>query len=62
MDNIDREIATVKAKLEDIRKRWPLHSPKPAMFREREELELKLEELLNEKRIHSIKQPKPGNL
>ncbi|MBW6463733.1 MAG: hypothetical protein SCJ94_02875 [Bacillota bacterium] len=62
MDNVDREIATVKAKLEDIRNRWPLHSPKPAMFREREELELKLEELLKEKRTNSIQQAKPENL
>jgi len=46
METLEKEIAEIKAKLEDVRKRWPLHSPKPAMFQERENLELRLAELL----------------
>ncbi len=53
MEKLDREITATRAKLEEIKKRWPLHSPKPAMFQEREELELKLEKLLEGKKSNS---------
>jgi hypothetical protein len=38
-------IAEVKKKIEDVKKRWPFHSPKPSMFKELEDLELELAEL-----------------
>lgn len=45
MDNVDERIAEVKLKIEDLRKRWPFHSPKVALFQELEDLETELEEL-----------------
>jgi len=45
LNNIDIKIIETKKKLDDIKKRWPLHSPKPSMFKELEDLELELEEL-----------------
>ena len=45
MSNNDERIAEVKEKIEDVKKRWPFHSPKPSMFKELEDLELELAEL-----------------
>jgi len=45
LNNIDKKIIETKKKLDDIKKRWPFHSPKPSMFKELEDLELELEEL-----------------
>ncbi len=45
MEDIDARIADVKRKIDDVRKRWPFHSPKPALFQELEDLELELERL-----------------
>lgn len=50
MDTIDSKIKEVREKIEDVKKRWPAHSPKPAMFRELENLELELEKLLAKKK------------
>lgn len=50
MDDLDKKIEVVKIKIEDIRKRWPFHSAKPALFQELEELELELEVLYNQKK------------
>ena len=49
MDDIDHKIAEVKRKIEDVKKRWPFHSPKVALFQELENLELELEELKKQK-------------
>lgn len=46
MKNIDLEIDEVKRKISDVKKRWPFHSPKPALFQELENLELELERLI----------------
>ncbi len=45
MEDIDKKIVDVKRKIDDVKKRWPFHSPKPALFQELEELELELERL-----------------
>ncbi len=45
MENIDEMIVEIKRKIEDVKKRWPLHSPKISMFQELENLELELEKL-----------------
>lgn len=45
MGDIDAKIAEAKRKIDDVKKRWPFHSPKPALFQELEELELELERL-----------------
>jgi hypothetical protein len=45
MNSSDERIAEVKKKIEDVKKRWPFHSPKPSMFKELEDLELELAEL-----------------
>ena len=45
MEDIDAKIAEAKRKRDDVKKRWPFHSPKPALFQELEELELELERL-----------------
>jgi hypothetical protein len=45
MSSSDERIAEVKKKIEDVKKRWPFHSPKPSMFKELEDLELELAEL-----------------
>ncbi len=47
MSNIDRQIEEVQGKIDDIKKRWPFHSPKVSMVRELEDLELELERLLS---------------
>ncbi len=44
MDNEDR-IKELKAKIEDIKKRFPFHSVKPQMIRELEEMEEELARL-----------------
>ena len=46
LKNIDLEIDEVKKKITDVKKRWPFHSPKPALFQELENLELELERLI----------------
>ena len=51
MENLDEKITVVKNKIEDVRKRWPFHSAKPALFQELEELELELKALYNQKKI-----------
>jgi len=53
MEDIDEKIAEIKRKIEDVKKRWPFHSPKPAMFRELENLELELKELQKEKKTRA---------
>jgi hypothetical protein len=55
MKAIDLEIDEVKKKIADVKKRWPFHSPKPALFQELENLELELERLtkLKEKQATS---------
>jgi len=45
----DERIDEVKKKIEDVKKRWPFHSPKPSMFKELEDLELELAELQKNK-------------
>lgn len=52
---IDLEIDAVKKKIEDVRKRWPFHSPKPALFQELENLELELD------RLKKMKEKQTGN-
>ncbi len=49
MDTIDKQIAGVRRKIEDVKKRRPFHSVKPAMFQELEDLELELERLQKKK-------------
>lgn len=49
MQNIDERITEVKRKIEDVKKRWPFHSPKPSMFKELEDLEIELEKLQKQK-------------
>lgn len=45
MSKNEERIAEVKKKIEDVKKRWPYHSAKPAMFKELEDLEIELAEL-----------------
>ncbi len=49
MESIDGKIAVLRRKIEDVKKRWPFHSPKPELFQELEDLELELEKLLKQK-------------
>ncbi len=49
MESIDEKIAGIRSKIEDVKKRWPFHSPKPELFQELEDLELELEKLLKQK-------------
>ena len=49
MQDIDKRIAELERKIEDVKKRWPFHSPKPALVQELEELETELAELLQQK-------------
>jgi hypothetical protein len=49
INNNEERIAEVKEKIEDVKKRWPFHSPKPSMFKELEDLELELAELQKNK-------------
>lgn len=53
MQNIDERITEVRRRIEDVKKRWPFHSPKPSMFKELEDLEIELDELLQRKRNNS---------
>ncbi|MDY6826897.1 MAG: histidine kinase [Bacillota bacterium] len=50
MDNLDQKIAELIRKIDDVKKRWPMHSAKPSMLRELEDLELELENLEGQKR------------
>jgi predicted nucleic acid-binding Zn-ribbon protein len=50
MQNLDERITEVRRKIEDVKKRWPFHSPKPSMFKELEDLEIELEELQKQKK------------
>jgi len=45
MESLDERIAEVKNKIDDVKKRWPFHSVKPAQVQELEDLESELEEL-----------------
>jgi hypothetical protein len=45
MDPLDKRINDVRNKIEEVKKRWPFHSPKPSMFKELEDLEIELDEL-----------------
>ncbi len=54
MEHLDEKIAEVKKKIDDVKKRWPFHSAKPALYEELESLELELEELKKQKK-------NPGN-
>jgi hypothetical protein len=53
-NSIDEQIADVRRKIEEVKKRWPFHSPKPALFRELENLELELKELIRRKKDSSF--------
>jgi hypothetical protein len=53
MQDIDKRISEVKSKIEDVKKRWPYHSPKPSMFKELEDLEIELEDLQKQKKKNS---------
>lgn len=50
MSNLDRKIEEVERKIQDIKARWPLHSPKVPMVQELENLEIELKELKEEKK------------
>jgi len=50
MENIEQEISKVKRKIEDLKNRWPAHSPKTALFEELEDLEAELENLQKQKK------------
>lgn len=54
MNDLDQQITAVKEKIEDVKKRWPFHSPKPSMFKELEDLELELAELQKQKKIDQV--------
>lgn len=49
LDHLDQKIAEIKSKIDDVKKRWPFHSPKVALFEELENLELELEALKKQK-------------
>ncbi len=49
MENIDQRISEVKRNIEDLKNRWPAHSPKAALFEELEDLEAELENLQKQK-------------
>jgi len=53
MESLDERIAEVKSKIDDVKKRWPFHSVKPAQVQELEELESELEELQKHKKLNS---------
>jgi hypothetical protein len=50
MDNLDQSITEVMGKIEEVKSRWPFHSPKVSMVQELENLELELEELKKAKK------------
>jgi len=45
MSDLDEKIARLEAEIADLKKRWPAHSLKPAMFTQLEDLEEELENL-----------------
>ncbi len=45
MNNLDQKIEEVERKINDIKARWPFHTPKVSMVQELEDLELELKEL-----------------
>ncbi|MDW7738533.1 MAG: histidine kinase [Bacillota bacterium] len=45
MGDLEDKIKELKRKIEDIKKRWPSHSPKVSMFQELETLDFELEAL-----------------
>ncbi len=49
MECLDKRIAEVEKRIEDVKKRWPFHSVKPVLVQELEGLEAELEELLKQK-------------
>ncbi len=49
MASIDERMEELARKIEDVKKRWPFHSVKPAQVQELEDLELELEELQKQK-------------
>lgn len=53
LEDLDQKIAEVKNKIDDVKKRWPFHSPKVALFEELENLELELEALKKQKESQS---------
>lgn len=42
MDSLDEQIRRVEDKIADVKKRWPFHSAKSALFQELEDLEEEL--------------------
>jgi hypothetical protein len=55
--DIDKQINEVKKSIDDLKNRWPFHSPKPAMFQKLEELEEELAHLLKKKPPYLILLP-----
>ncbi|MDZ4132304.1 MAG: histidine kinase [Dethiobacteria bacterium] len=53
MDDLDQRITEVIGKIEEVKSRWPFHSPKVSMVQELENLELELEELEKAKKIRN---------
>jgi len=45
LNNLDQKIEEVERKINDIKARWPFHTPKVSMVQELEDLELELKEL-----------------
>lgn len=48
-NNAEQEIKELEVRIADLKKRWPAHSLRPAMVKELEELEERLEELKRER-------------
>lgn len=55
MDDLDQRISEVIGKIEEVKSRWPFHSPKVSMVQELENLELELEELKKAKKTQTDK-------
>lgn len=55
MDDLDQRISEVIGKIEEVKSRWPFHSPKVSMVQELENLELELEELKKTKKTQTEK-------
>jgi hypothetical protein len=53
MDDLDQRITEVIGKIEEVKSRWPFHSPKVSMVQELENLELELEELKKAKKTQT---------
>lgn len=53
MSNLDRKIEEVENKIEDLKARWPFHTPKVSMVQELEDLEIELKALKEEKKNQS---------